>query len=147
MIVCVSAFVRFIRASVHLSAHYTYVYVPFQIFTASAQLSMPGHRFVPNVLLEGTQRTRRYIICRMWGACDTGGASYGHRKPPKLALLGGVPIPGKLEQVFPRFVVLRGILYVTVCCVLQTYKQLRCTFGPSHVFSNEKASERTVSNV
>ena len=45
------------------------------------------------------------------------------------------------------FVVSRGILYATVCCVLQTYEQLRCTFGPSHVFSNEKASKRAVSNV
>ena len=46
------------------------------------------------------------------------------------------------------FVVLRVILYVTVCCVLQIYKQLRCTFGPSQVFSNnEKDSKRAVSNV
>ena len=30
--------------------------------------------------------------------------------------------------------VLRGILDVTVCFVLQTYKQLRCTFGASHVY-------------
>ena len=70
------------------------------VFTASFVRFPPlGHRFVSNVILEDAQRTRRYIISRMRGSSDTGGASYGHRKPPKLALFCGVPIPEKLAGV------------------------------------------------
>ena len=59
---------------------------------ASVQFPPLGHRFVSNFLLEDAQRTRRHIISRVWGSCDTGSASYGRRKPPKLALFCGVPI-------------------------------------------------------
>ena len=109
-----------------------------------ALFSPLGHGFCSFFFLEHLERTRRYITRRDRGSSDNRGASYRHRKPPKLALFCGVPIPEKLEQAF-AFLLFCGAS--TVCCVLQTYKQLRCTFGPSHVFSNEKASKRAVSNV
>ena len=43
------------------------------------------------------------------------------------------------------FVVLRGSLNVTVCYVLQTYKQLRCAFGPSHSCLQQRKSQQTSS--
>ena len=69
----------------------------FNFFTASVQFPPLGHRFVSNFFLEIAQRTRRYIISRVRGSSDTGGASYGRRKPPELALFCGAPIPEKLE--------------------------------------------------
>ena len=67
--------------------------------------SSAGTSFCLNFFLKDTQRTRRYIVSRVRGSCDTGGASYGHRKSPKLALFCGAPIPEKLEGVsfFPFF--------------------------------------------
>ena len=81
--------------------------------TDSVQFPPMGHRFVSFAFLEDAQRTRRHIISRMRGSSDTGGASYGRRKPPKLALFCWVPIPEKLEQVFALFIA----EFFFVCCV------------------------------
>ena len=111
---------------------------------ALALFSPLGHGFCSIFFLKHLKRTRRYITRRDRGLSDNRGASYRHRKPPKLA---GYQFRNNWSRRL-LFVVLRGILYVAVCCVLQTYKQLRCTFGPPHVFSNiEKVSKRVVSNV
>ena len=112
-------------------------------YTTSLQHSMLRHRFVSNSFLEGTQRTRRYVIYCVWvHVTPVARVMATESRRNWLYFVGE-----KLEQPFAIFVVLRGILYMTVCCVLQTDKQLRCTFGPSHVFSKEKASKRAVSNV
>ena len=85
-----------------------------------ALFSPLGHGFCSFFFLEHLKRTRRRIPRRDRGSSDNRGESYRHRKPPKLALFCGAPIPEKLEQAF-AFVVLRDILHVTVCCALQSY--------------------------
>ena len=106
---------------------------------------MLGHRSVSNVFLEGTGPVGS--LPAVWGCM-------WHRWrelwPPKAAETGSIlrgTNSGKTGAGVCFFVVLRGILYVTVCCVLQTYKQLRCTFGPSHVSATKTPAKRAVSNV
>ena len=65
-----------------------------------ALFSLLGHGFCSFFFLEHLKRARRYITRRDRGSSDSRGASYRHRKPPKLALFCGVPIPEKLEQAF-----------------------------------------------
>ena len=63
------------------------------ILRVLALLSPLRHGFCSFFFLEHLKRTRRYITRRDRASSDNRGASYRHRKPPKLALFCGVPIP------------------------------------------------------
>ena len=65
----------------------------FDFLCVLALFSLLGHGFCSFFFLEHLKRARRYITRRDRASSDNRGASYRHRKPPKLALFCGVPIP------------------------------------------------------
>ena len=108
------------------------------IFLLLCNRFMLRHRFVSNFSLEGTQRTRRYIIPRAWGACANRGAIYRHRKPPKMALFCGVPIPEKREQAF-AFCCFAGHF---VCCKHTSNSDARSALHKSSATTTKKPANK-----
>ena len=88
----------------------------FDFLCVLALFSLLGHGFCSFFFLEHLERARRYITRRDRGSSDSRGASYRHRKPPKLALFCGVPIPEKLEKAF-AFLLFCGAFCTRPCVV------------------------------
>ena len=65
---------------------------------------------------EHLERTRRYSISRVWGSSDSRGVTYCHRKPQKLAVFCGAPIPEKLEKGVCLAFLWRVLPLFCLCC-------------------------------
>ena len=113
-----------------------------------ALFSPLGHGFRSFFFLEHLERTRRYITTRDRGSSDNRGASYHHRKPPKLALFCGVPIPGKLEQAL-AFSLFCGAFCTrpcVVCCKQRSNSDARSALHMSSGITKKPANEQSATS-
>ena len=109
------------------------------------------HSFCSFFFLEHLERTRRYITRRDRGSSDNRGASYRHRKPPKLALFCGVPIPEKLEQACAFFCFAGHFVRdtrpcVVVCCKHTGNSDARSVLHRSSATTKKTANEQSATS-
>ena len=114
-----------------------------------ALFSPLGHGFCSFLFVEHLKRTRRCITRRDRGSSDNRGASYRHRKPQKLALFCGVPIPEKLDQAFAFFCFAEYFVRdrpCAVCCKHAGNSDARSALHRSSATTKKTANEQSATS-
>lgn len=103
------------------------VKVPFHVFAGSARLSPPTRRFF-SFALERLERARQYVVGGVGVSSDARGASYGHGKPPKLALFCEVQIPNNRNLRLPSY--FSALLWSTLVFFDLLHPREACAYLP-----------------